>query len=763
MTNWFMARSESPMGHVLALRNVALFLVRNDTSLGEVSLVAPEILKYRNIRVSKTSLQMLLIRSIHELSRDLANELFLGLQNYQKFNDSGLTLELLADSEVINEFTNGFSILQTPCVTTAKDLLIDHVLKPENIHDWFQETSSGFQINETRVSRYLTLSNRFLRTLLALCHMTSRAPARGTEINQVMWRNSSTTNRNLYLDPETRLFLIQLAYSKNFWRANMASNSIRVLPESISYLVLVYLAAIRPFEAFLTLNLKGNLPYNDFLLFFNIANGHVISSRQLSRTLGSLTLRILGQKISIASWRQITQAFIRYSLKEDPLADFGNDEDELFNMEALAATQMHHSRDTVLCYYGRQLASFQGIKPDHQASMVDNPIAQETTDSRGISLPNSQPIVQFKMPRVGNTRPPATPISIGQFHEYLSLYGSGLANQSPLPQLASSSQLDAFQKLQLDRLPSSSLPKLDSSVLEAILQDFLQDQEAIFRSLQHEAFYLLLSKLPYLLVILPTAAGKTTLFLLLASLVTHRSLVIISPLISLKLDLMTKAAAIGLQPIEWDEGQIEHIIGDECHLIPLTKHYRTLMTRVDHVLRVPVPMVFSSATLSHAAEQELLKIVRLDHFPREIPRVRANLTLPNMAYHVIHMPGSLANRDYPKYLPEYLGLAIAQFHADLSEAEKMAELGCFHGNQVGGQARVLLATLAIGAGFDFPNVDLVVHLEGLYGLSDFMQESGRAARNPRQLGWSYCLIRKSELTPRLGDSHERQDSHGFKP
>ena len=47
MTNWFTTSTKTPLGYMLALRNITLFLVRNDTSLGEVSLVRLDTLKYR--------------------------------------------------------------------------------------------------------------------------------------------------------------------------------------------------------------------------------------------------------------------------------------------------------------------------------------------------------------------------------------------------------------------------------------------------------------------------------------------------------------------------------------------------------------------------------------------------------------------------------------------------------------------------------------------------------------------------------------------
>jgi superfamily II DNA helicase RecQ len=86
----------------------------------------------------------------------------------------------------------------------------------------------------------------------------------------------------------------------------------------------------------------------------------------------------------------------------------------------------------------------------------------------------------------------------------------------------------------------------------------------------------------------------------------------------------------------------------------------------------------------------------------------------------------------------------ARFHSDLSDQAKLDQLDLFQSSRY-----ILVATGAIGAGFDFPDVDLVIHfLPGEYEMTSFMQESGRAGRSPDQPGWSYCLVRAQQLQAR---------------
>jgi len=165
-----------------------------------------------------------------------------------------------------------------------------------------------------------------------------------------------------------------------------------------------------------------------------------------------------------------------------------------------------------------------------------------------LQMPLARPLVQIQYPRQSGVVPPARNISIGEFHEFLGLRESEFNSVTEFND--SRTILDQAQQLRVNRLNPSSIPTLNSSLLDHVLQDFMQDSSARFRSsYQREAFYLILLRQPYCFIILPTAGGKTTLFLIKASLATSQITIIISPLIALKIDLFNKAAALGLQPV----------------------------------------------------------------------------------------------------------------------------------------------------------------------------------------------------------------------
>jgi superfamily II DNA helicase RecQ len=740
--------------------------------------------------------------------------------------------------------TNQWSFLSAYLPTEAHDFLLRKALEQPN---WTVQTANNgpaVEISQARARSYLRASNRWLKQLLTLCHLTAGAPARGTEINQVIWQNTATIPRNIYLDPMSHIFLIRLGYSKGFSRNGQEKDAVRALPESISYLLLAYLAYIRPFEDTLYLWLNRELPKASFLLFYDFQTAKPLSSKVLSKTLKDWTAKLINQRINSRTWRQLMQGFIRYGLGlPDILADLPEDS---LDTEALGAEQMHHSRATGLALYGRNTTSFQGVRADIQSALIGfsqqwhayiglssdqlligsiiydrafikpkleprlQPIQPDTAISVGVAGPASlglqRPVVEFYYPPRPGAVKPANRVSLGIFNEFLSLYSPDTKPTGPgLPELNESIELDAGQAIRsLSYSPVLPSHSPDTGVLTAMLREFLGDNQAQFRSSgQQEAFFYIIKRLPYLYLILPTAAGKTTLFLFGASILPNRVTIIIVPLIALKLDLLQKAEALQLQPIVWDPSigyqslpatsrlilvQIEHVmaesfhpmveyllgqqrltrvIWDECHLIPLSRSYRTVMERLWHTLALPIPMIFASATLPLHLEAELTTMLGLRYKPKII---RERLLIKQMAYRVESIPKGLTPAGYPSYILQFLKDIMTQrepgpredakiiifcatkasvdslwealepkatrFYAGLTEEEKSKNLSLFQT-----QASILLATTAIGAGYDFPNIEIVIHfLPGRYEITNFLQESGRAGRSPDARAYSYCLV-----------------------
>ena len=84
MGQYFTAQSESPLGHVLALRGLAFAVMKSSTSLGKISLIRPNVLRYGHVTISQQDLRVLVAKSLSQLALTLSNELFLQFANFKE-------------------------------------------------------------------------------------------------------------------------------------------------------------------------------------------------------------------------------------------------------------------------------------------------------------------------------------------------------------------------------------------------------------------------------------------------------------------------------------------------------------------------------------------------------------------------------------------------------------------------------------------------------------------------------------------------------
>ncbi|KAI9035707.1 putative telomere-associated RecQ helicase [Aspergillus affinis] len=219
--------------------------------------------------------------------------------------------------------------------------------------------------------------------------MTSGGPARGSKITQILFQNTAGTQRNLFLHPETKLFVIRLAYSKTFSRTGIEKDALRVVPSGISWLLLFYLLIVKPFIRSLILEVNGAAFKRPEFLWLNFRSPRSsprfnpeddpkanprkaltirpLDGRALSASMRAFTNTLIGQPIGVRAWRHLAQALIRHSLggvtREDP--------DEDLDLEGLGAMQMHHSRQTGLMVYGRQNSAFSKIGSELQEAQIE--------------------------------------------------------------------------------------------------------------------------------------------------------------------------------------------------------------------------------------------------------------------------------------------------------------------------------------------------------------------------------------------------------
>ncbi|PNP50722.1 hypothetical protein FNYG_15934 [Fusarium nygamai] len=286
------------------------------------------------------------------------------------------------------------------------------------------------------------------------------------------------------------------------------------------------------------------------------------------------------------------------------------------------------------------------------------------------------------------------------------------------------------------------------------------------------------------IVVLATGSGKTLIFMVGAMLEGAGTTILILPTVALRGNMLgrldevmlkhhvwypgsTKSAPIVLVSAEaacterfleyanrlCDRQCLDRIVIDECHLTITAGNYRRSMSQLAwHVRRVRTQTVWLTATLPPAYQELFLehnKLVR-PHIVREStnrPNIRYSVrrerglgTLCERAVHLVQSYWAQSDLFESRrdriiiYCPtKALVAELADMLGCLSytaesgtEQEKMAIIERW---LAAADSPIIVATSALGPGFDYPHVRLVIHVGAPSFLTDFSQESGRAGRD----------------------------------
>jgi len=309
------------------------------------------------------------------------------------------------------------------------------------------------------------------------------------------------------------------------------------------------------------------------------------------------------------------------------------------------------------------------------------------------------------------------------------------------------------------------------------LQRIYQDPNAKPRS-EGQAFALQLVHNPSatvpLVVVLPTSSGKSALFFSVAAMAIQQTVIVVVPFAALVDDIVVRGQAAGLQCEEWlDEnsghelqqlvvvsadravqgrflhyakglelsGQLAHVFFDECHVAFTDTSYRerlrelytlrylecpftgltaTLMVELEDVLRerlsIPNAVIFRRSTMRRTIRYQVMDSAH------EAPSVVATrfvqqLQLPRQKRGVVYV------RSYTtgKVMSEALDCPFYKAKAD--------DKGVILQEWIQGAGGWIVATGALGTGINIEGIVQVVHVDRPYGLTSFMQQSGRGGRN----------------------------------
>lgn len=325
-----------------------------------------------------------------------------------------------------------------------------------------------------------------------------------------------------------------------------------------------------------------------------------------------------------------------------------------------------------------------------------------------------------------------------------------------------------------------------------LLRQAIGQPQAEFRDGQWEAIEALVERRARLLLVQRTGWGKSIVYFLAAKLLRERGAgcaLLISPLLSLMRNQIAAARNIGVRaetinssnPADWPQiedklrrgqvdvllisperlandqfvarcllpiaGQVGLFVVDEAHCISDWGHdfrpdYRRIV-RMLHALPPGVPVLATTATANDRVVGDVSQQLGPELEVRRGPLTRASLRLQNiylrsqaermawLAHQLPQLPGSgivytLTVRD-ADHLAEWLrsrGIEASAYHAQLESPERVALEDRLLNNQV----KALVATVALGMGFDKPDLGFVIHFQRPASVVHYYQQVGRAGR-----------------------------------
>jgi superfamily II DNA helicase RecQ len=288
-------------------------------------------------------------------------------------------------------------------------------------------------------------------------------------------------------------------------------------------------------------------------------------------------------------------------------------------------------------------------------------------------------------------------------------------------------------------------------------------------------------------LVIGTGSGKTLVIMISAAVADARTTILVLPMVALRGDMLRRFHLVGIQPLIWSvdcrrsaslvivsaeaactqgfleyahtlvrQQKLDRIVLDESHLTITANDYRPCMSQLGwYVRQIRTQTVWLTATLPPIMQEEFIehnKLVR----PRII---RESTNRPNIKYMVSLETGlgtlaekaaNLVREYWPKreiFDPSQDKIIIycrtrkeAAMLADVlkcpsytsesgSEEEKAAILSKWLANK---DQPVIVATSALGIGFDYPHVRWVIHVDAPEKVTAFSQESGRAGRDGRK-------------------------------
>ena len=782
MTN----QCETPYGTMLLWRVYLFQVMKNTVSQRQAQWNATgDIITFGKVQLPMPSVCSL-IHNEYVLARQLlAKDLMFGVESRVASNSA----LLWDDMELSVPYKSWTHVLRNQDIVRDADIQLSyHVLSDVKLRKRFgpvamlgEDRGDTAQM-ELQHEIYEQKVQMFLKHLAVVVHLSAGQPLREPELLSIMWQNSPNERRHIWI--QYGKVMIRTFYHKGQQHSGTSKENVRFLPSPVGNLVLDFIAYVQPFRQFLLHQRHPTALLSSHLWSYADGKQGSWASGRLTGILYKACNRSGICKFNVSQWRQISAAICKEKFSGisgfDTVDEVGEEDD-----------------DDIAVDIGEEKMGAFAEQGNHSVQVFNRSYAGSNT---------------LVMSNVMNRGFHASRL----WSEFLGL--DALFKDSKRSRSLSSSSenlwhLNKRHKFQLNR--HYTLTELRDSVRRLLKDDkfsFRQDGQA-------KALSSLVGKDPkeQVVVIASTGHGKSYIYLAPAAMPEAQVTIVVLPLVVLRTELARKCESLGVSVHEWSadipiekqeaavvvvtveaavtgkfmayahrlqaRGRLDRIVVDECHLMVTANDYRKDMNDLGIALRsIRTQTLWLTATLPPQLVDEFTKQACLERpLIVRFPTVRHNIIYQNLVLRSGHDDflswcTDKFNRKWEKMnqIETCMGtqskaiiycttkrdahrvsrmLECPAFTADSGDAtERAAILSAWIADET---CPVIAATGALGVGFDYANVRLVMHFGNPRRLTDFAQESGRAGRNGLR---SYSVLYTTRIPAEGFSRAEKQSS-----
>jgi hypothetical protein len=363
---WLLNDTEGPIVELQENRLLGMLIAKTEVAPAPLRWYADgETLVYQDVIFHLSDLHHIVFKKIAEARKIFDEELCLSGRSNPACDIPSLDLRLLVDNW--DAASPGHSFMtdsrNASYLEPLQNWLITRVGKTQVLFNtfWTQTAEGNREVSADAVQQYEDAVQRFLRAIMVPFFIGSGQQGRRTEFVSIKWRNTTLATRELFLHDGQMLFV--LSYHKTRSQSNASRWIARFLLPEVAQLVTLFLVLVQPFRTFLHREKPGSGAVSDYLWSRSLDPWGADVVTQIVVGAGKL---ILGKKIHIRAWRQITIgiAIQKFTIAAaNLLTDEGGDDEEtdpaLGSMSDVFHWQAGHTPNTGNRIYGGTV-SFRG-------------------------------------------------------------------------------------------------------------------------------------------------------------------------------------------------------------------------------------------------------------------------------------------------------------------------------------------------------------------------------------------------------------------